>query len=72
MKVSEAREVLTDSEAMKLIDQDEVIRLAKERTENNGIVFLDEIDFLAFVKRIGRLLSELRFIIFFKILIKCK
>ena len=44
MKVSEAREVLTDSEAMKLIDQDEVIRLAKERTENNGIVFLDEID----------------------------
>ena len=44
MKVSEARGVLTDSEAMKLIDQDEVIRLAKERTENNGIVFLDEID----------------------------
>jgi len=44
MKVAEAREVLTDSEAMKLIDQDEVIRLAKERTENNGIVFLDEID----------------------------
>ena len=44
MKVFEAREVLTDSEAMKLIDQDEVIRLAKERTENNGIVFLDEID----------------------------
>jgi len=44
MKVSEAREVLTDSEALKLIDQDEVIRMAKERTENNGIVFLDEID----------------------------
>ena len=44
MTVMEAREVLTDSEASKLIDQDEVIRMAKERTENNGIVFLDEID----------------------------
>jgi len=44
MTVLEAREVLTDSEASKLIDQDEVIRMAKERTENNGIVFLDEID----------------------------
>ena len=44
MKVKEAREVLTDNEAIKLIDQDEVIRLAKERMENNGIVFLDEID----------------------------
>ena len=44
MKVIEAREVLTETEASKLIDQDEVIRMAKERTENNGIVFLDEID----------------------------
>ena len=44
MKVKEAREILTDNEAIKLIDQDEVIRLAKERMENNGIVFLDEID----------------------------
>ena len=44
MKVKEAREVLTDNEAIKLIDQDEVVRLAKERMENNGIVFLDEID----------------------------
>ena len=44
MTVMEAREVLTDSEASKLIDQDEVISMAKERTENNGIVFLDEID----------------------------
>ena len=44
MKVSEAREVLIENEASKLIDQDEVIRIAKDRTENNGIVFLDEID----------------------------
>tara|TARA_B100000287_G_C20658758_1_gene789436 strand:- start:580 stop:1920 length:1341 start_codon:yes stop_codon:yes gene_type:complete len=44
MKVSEARDVLTENEASKLIDQDEVIRIAKDRTENNAIVFLDEID----------------------------
>ncbi len=44
MKVVDAREVLIDSEASKLIDQDEVVRIAKERTENDGIVFLDEID----------------------------
>ena len=44
MPVSEAREVLIDSEAQKLIDNDEVIRIAKERAENNGIIFIDEID----------------------------
>ena len=44
MTVMEAREVLTENEASKLIDQDEVVRLAKERTENNGIVFIDEVD----------------------------
>ena len=44
MTVIEAREILIESEASKLIDQDEVVRIAKERTENNGIVFLDEID----------------------------
>ena len=44
MKVKEAREILTDNEAAKLIDQDEVVRVAKERVEDSGIVFLDEID----------------------------
>ena len=44
MTVTEAREVFTENEASKLIDQDEVVRLAKERAENNGIVFLDEVD----------------------------
>ena len=44
MKVADAREVLIDSEASKLIDQDEVIRIAKEKAENDGIVFIDEID----------------------------
>ena len=44
MKVADAREVLIDSEASKLVDQDEVIRIAKEKAENDGIVFIDEID----------------------------
>ena len=44
VKVGEAREILLESEAAKLIDQEEVIRIAKERTEDSGIVFLDEID----------------------------
>ena len=44
MSVAEAREVLIETEAAKLIDHDEVIRIAKEKIENSGIVFLDEID----------------------------
>ena len=44
MSVEDAREVLIENESSKLIDQDEVYRLARDRTEDNGIVFLDEID----------------------------
>jgi len=44
MSVAEAREVLIENEAEKLIDHDEVVRVAKEKIENNGIIFLDEID----------------------------
>jgi ATP-dependent HslUV protease ATP-binding subunit HslU len=44
MKVKDARGYLIESESQKLIDQDEMIRIAKENVENNGIVFLDEID----------------------------
>jgi ATP-dependent HslUV protease ATP-binding subunit HslU len=44
MPVTEAREVLIDAEAQKLIDNDEVIRIAKDKVENNGIIFIDEID----------------------------
>ena len=40
MKVKEAREVLTDNEAIKLIDQDEVVRLAKERMENLSLIHI--------------------------------
>ncbi len=47
MKVSSAREVLLEEEAEKLIDFDEVVRIAIDRAENNGIVFIDEIDKVA-------------------------
>jgi ATP-dependent HslUV protease ATP-binding subunit HslU len=44
MKVSEARKPLEAEEADKLLDQDSVTRDAIANTEQNGIVFLDEID----------------------------
>jgi len=44
MKVSQARDILVEIETQNLLDRDEIIRIAKERVENNGIVFLDEID----------------------------
>ena len=43
----EARVILTNEEAQKLIDQDAAIREALHRVENSGIVFLDEIDKIA-------------------------
>ncbi len=44
LTVAEARRVLTQEEAQKLIDMDEVIAEAKRRVEQTGIVFIDEID----------------------------
>ena len=47
VKVREARKILTDQEASKLIDSDAVQEEAVQRTEQNGIVFIDEIDKIA-------------------------
>ena len=44
MPVSDARKILIEMEADNLMDHDELVRMAKDRVENNGIVFLDEID----------------------------
>ena len=44
VKVKEARKILTDEEAAKLIDNDAVQEEAVMRTEQNGIVFIEEID----------------------------
>ena len=47
MKVAEAFEYLVQEEEGRLIDMDQVTRLAVERVEDSGIVFLDEIDKIA-------------------------
>jgi ATP-dependent HslUV protease ATP-binding subunit HslU len=47
MKVVEAFEYLVQEEESRLIDMDQVTRLAVERVEDSGIVFLDEIDKIA-------------------------
>ena len=47
MKVSEAFEYLVQEEEGRLVDMDQVNRLAVERVEDSGIVFLDEIDKIA-------------------------
>jgi len=47
VKVSEARKILIDQEAAKLIDDDAVQEEAVQRTEQAGIVFIDEIDKIA-------------------------
>ena len=44
MSVKESYEILMNEESDKLIEQDKIIKSAKNTTENNGIVFLDEID----------------------------
>ncbi|HJX31300.1 MAG TPA: ATP-dependent protease ATPase subunit HslU [Thermodesulfobacteriota bacterium] len=44
MKITEALEILTQEESQRLIDMDQVTRMAKERVEQSGIIFIDEID----------------------------
>ncbi len=45
--VAQAHEILMTEESEKLLDQDKIIQEAIESVENNGIVFLDEIDKIA-------------------------
>jgi len=47
VRVAEALAMLTQEEAGKLIDMEKIAREARERTEQTGIVFLDEIDKIA-------------------------
>jgi len=47
LKVKDARKVLLNEEAQKLIDMDEVTQIALERAEQSGIIFIDEIDKIA-------------------------
>ncbi len=45
--VAEARRLLAQEEAQKLVDMDEVVSRAVRRVENSGIIFLDELDKIA-------------------------
>jgi ATP-dependent HslUV protease ATP-binding subunit HslU len=47
VKIREARKILAQEEAQKMIDMDEVVSEAIRRLENSGIIFLDEIDKIA-------------------------
>ena len=47
LKVPDAWDKLVDEEAERRMDQDDVARVALQNAENNGIVFLDEIDKIA-------------------------
>lgn len=45
--IKRARELFTEEEMEKSVDQDKVVDIAKERTEQMGIIFIDEIDKIA-------------------------
>jgi ATP-dependent HslUV protease ATP-binding subunit HslU len=47
VKVREARRLLAQEEAQKLVDADEAVSQAVQRVENSGIIFLDELDKVA-------------------------
>ncbi|MBI4792769.1 MAG: ATP-dependent protease ATPase subunit HslU [Deltaproteobacteria bacterium] len=47
LSIAEARVILEKEESEKLIEMDKVIKLAIQRTEQSGIIFLDEIDKIA-------------------------
>jgi ATP-dependent HslUV protease ATP-binding subunit HslU len=47
VRVSEARRILVDEELKRMVDQEDVVNEALDRTENHGIIFVDEIDKIA-------------------------
>ncbi|MBM4272841.1 MAG: ATP-dependent protease ATPase subunit HslU [Deltaproteobacteria bacterium] len=47
VKIAEARELLLQEESQRLIDMDRVVEEARRKVEQNGIIFLDEIDKIA-------------------------
>ena len=47
IKVPEAFDLLAQEEAERLIDQDQVVVMARERAEQTGIIFIDELDKIA-------------------------
>ncbi len=54
MPIKEARQVLIQEEAEKLIDKDKITQDALERAQNSGIIFIDELDKIAGREAAGR------------------
>jgi ATP-dependent HslUV protease ATP-binding subunit HslU len=50
VRVPEARRILVDEELKRMVDHDDVVNEALDRSENHGIVFIDEIDKIAGVR----------------------
>ena len=47
VRVPDARRILVDEELKRMVDMDDVVNEALDRTENHGIIFIDEIDKIA-------------------------
>jgi ATP-dependent HslUV protease ATP-binding subunit HslU len=47
LSVAEARRVLTAEETQKLVDQEQVVEIARRRAEQDGVIFIDEMDKVA-------------------------
>jgi ATP-dependent HslUV protease ATP-binding subunit HslU len=47
VKMAEAKRILAQEEAQKLVDMDEVVSQAIHRVENSGLIFIDELDKIA-------------------------
>ena len=55
MKVGEALDYFTEKEANRMVSRERVLENARNAVENNGIIFIDEIDKIAAVERSGNL-----------------
>ena len=58
MTVKESHDILVAQESDKMIEEDKIIKEAKKSTEENGIVFLDEIKVSARGDRVGGMFQE--------------